>query len=628
MVKAMYAGVAGLKAHQSKMDVISNNIANVNTWGYKSMDTSFKESIYQTVSGATSGSKANGGLGGTNPAMVGYGAMVSTISSNFTKGTQVPTGQPLDMFIDGTGFFVVGPMYDNGASQSPDSLSLTRVGDFKLINGYLVDGNGRYVYGCSMETGGEVYEPKAVTTSKEELVKIPIGGLPQGTTKPGANGSTTTIKYEANIPNDGYMKVTTTLTEIDTAAGFIPNANPPLIPPTSDEDLASMVRVLNEIVPAAGQPEVRFVLSEDSKQVTVTSTYPKAAPNTVLTAGNLRDPSITPWPPTTVADVKQAVDYANRQVPPDRPEGTTYKADGTDIIKIEAVTSSSRGNSDAGTPAGVIGVNGGPSATDGSTIVAIEAAIAQAHLDAVANGEDIKYTFDKADKNKITKTTITKDFSKEIPLVGPKTETLADGTIITTSYQDNKIKDGLATKVVTTTVPVSSNDVFKGPSFDDGRMVMDAEGTYTMTTGVSTLKPIKLPTTFTYYDENGLAHTDTNPALESFSIRSDGMLYATSKTTNESYLLGAVALANVTNPGGMMKGDGPYYTTTGSSGSPTISTASGATGELRGEFLESANVEIATEFSSMITTQRGFQANSKIITVSDEMLQELVNMKR
>lgn len=616
MVKAMYAGVAGLKAHQSKMDVISNNIANVNTWGYKSMDTSFKESIYQTVSGATSGSKANGGLGGTNPAMVGYGAMVSTISSNFTKGTQVPTGQPLDMFIDGTGFFVVGPMYDDGASQSPNSLSLTRVGDFKLINGYLVDGNGRYVYGCSMETGGEVYEPQAQTTSKQELVTIPTTGLPKNTTKPGQNGSSTTITYEAAaVPNNGMMLVTTTLKEIKTAADFLPNANPPLIKPTTDEDLDTLVRQLNLVNLAPPDPERRYVLSADKKTVTVTVTDQPAVAGTVLgTPTNLLPPNT---PLTTIAEVEAAVELANKSA--NKPAGTSYRADGLNVIKIVETTTNSRGDKDAIPNAIAAGV---PGATDGSTLAEIEAAIA------AGTGNGITFSIDPADKNNVTRQKVTIDRTQEIPRPQPKTETLADGTIVTISYEDNKIKDGKATMITTTTIPVSPDDEFKGPNFDDGRMTMDAEGTYTMTAGVTTLKPIKLPTTCTYYDENGVEHTEENPVLESFSIRSDGMLYATSKGTNESYLLGAVALANVTNPGGMMKGDGPYYTTTGSSGSPAISTASGASGELRGEFLESANVDIATEFSGMITTQRGFQANSKIITVSDEMLQELVNMKR
>lgn len=242
MVKSMYAGVAGLKAHQSKMDVISNNIANVNTWGYKSMDTSFKESIYQTMTGGSTGSTANGGIGGTNPSMVGYGAMVSTISSNFTTGTQVPTGQALDMFIAGPGFFAVGPMYGDGESTSPSNLNMSRVGDFRVINNYLVDGNGRYVYGFNMDKGGDFYKPEAIKEEiREENQPIPTSGKPKDIPPRTINGVTTSVRYVAHTPNDGKMDIITTTVEPKTPSSWFDDIEPP----TSAEDLKTLVENLN-----------------------------------------------------------------------------------------------------------------------------------------------------------------------------------------------------------------------------------------------------------------------------------------------------------------------------------------------------------------------------------------------
>lgn len=153
MVKSMYAGISGLKAHQQKMDVIGNNIANVNTWGYKSASYSFKDAVYQTVMGSTGGNTTAGGIGGQNASQVGYGTGIGSITTSFASAGLAPSDSPLDCMIDGTGFFIVGPMSDgnidiNGGDLVTSGLKLTKVGIFKVDdNGYLVDNSGNYVYG-------------------------------------------------------------------------------------------------------------------------------------------------------------------------------------------------------------------------------------------------------------------------------------------------------------------------------------------------------------------------------------------------------------------------------------------------------------------------------------------------
>lgn len=152
MIKSMYSGVAGLRAHQSKMDVIGNNIANVNTYGYKAGRATFKESIYQTISASSNGSNT---YGGKNASQVGYGSQIGTIDLMFSSGSYAPTDSPTDCMIDGNGFFLVGKKTDAGADDasgvpagSVEGLTLTRVGDFRFDgDGYLVDSNGYVVYG-------------------------------------------------------------------------------------------------------------------------------------------------------------------------------------------------------------------------------------------------------------------------------------------------------------------------------------------------------------------------------------------------------------------------------------------------------------------------------------------------
>ena len=147
MTGAMYAAINGLKSHMSKLNVIGNNIANVNTYGYKTQRMVFQESMY-----ATSRSGSNGVIdqsGGITPSQIGYGATVGAIDINMSSSTFAPSGVQMDAFIDGEGFFMVGsPDLTIRSSEDFSRLNLTRVGDFNADpNGYIVDHYGNVVYG-------------------------------------------------------------------------------------------------------------------------------------------------------------------------------------------------------------------------------------------------------------------------------------------------------------------------------------------------------------------------------------------------------------------------------------------------------------------------------------------------
>lgn len=180
MVKSMNAAIAGLKSHQTKMDVLSNNIANVNTWGFKSRTTNFQDALYSNSISGSAGKMENGKLGGINTSQIGYGNTVSSISTNFSTGSRQYTGNPLDCMIDGTAFFIVGPFRGNAgnAEKIPvgeigtKGLFLSRVGIFQPdSNGYLVDNTGNYVYGFAVNAKGEIDD-------KNNLVPIQIPNDP------------------------------------------------------------------------------------------------------------------------------------------------------------------------------------------------------------------------------------------------------------------------------------------------------------------------------------------------------------------------------------------------------------------------------------------------------------------
>lgn len=163
MVKSMNAAIAGLKSHQTKMDVLSNNIANVNTWGFKSRTTNFQDALYSNSISGSAGKMENGKLGGINTSQIGYGNTVSSISTNFSTGSRQYTGNPLDCMIDGTAFFIVGPFRGQGGKATAvevgkigeSGLFLSRVGIFQPdSNGYLVDNTGNYVYGFAAKADG------------------------------------------------------------------------------------------------------------------------------------------------------------------------------------------------------------------------------------------------------------------------------------------------------------------------------------------------------------------------------------------------------------------------------------------------------------------------------------------
>ena len=186
MVKSMNAAIAGLKSHQTKMDVLSNNIANVNTWGFKSRTTNFQDALYSNSISGSAGKMENGKLGGINTSQIGYGNTVSSISTNYSTGSGQYTGNPLDCMIDGTAFFVVGPYRDTAKTPikneeiSKNGLFLSRVGIFQPdSNGYLVDNTGNYVYGYAADTK----QDGTVDIKKENLVPIRIPEDPNSNPK-------------------------------------------------------------------------------------------------------------------------------------------------------------------------------------------------------------------------------------------------------------------------------------------------------------------------------------------------------------------------------------------------------------------------------------------------------------
>jgi flagellar hook protein FlgE len=186
MLRSMFAAVSGLQAQQTFMDVVGNNIANVNTTGFKSNTVEFEDLLSQTLNGA--GAPAVALAGGTNPAQVGLGVRLAGIGTNFSQGAAQETGNSTDFAIQGDGFFVV----QNGGVQS-----YTRDGSFRLDGlGQLVTTDGGLVQGWEANAAGAVN-----TNAGTSLIKIPVGQTIAPVT-------TANINVGGNLPSDAAVGTT------------------------------------------------------------------------------------------------------------------------------------------------------------------------------------------------------------------------------------------------------------------------------------------------------------------------------------------------------------------------------------------------------------------------------------
>ena len=180
MLQAMYSGISAIEAHQERMDVIGNNIANVNTTAYKAGRVTFQDQLSQTLQGAGA---ANGNVGGTNPQQLGLGVRVGSIDTIMSQGGLQSTSRPTDMALQGNGYFMLG---------DSTGVSYTRDGSFSLdANGNLVNSStGSFVLGWRADVNGKIDSTQQISPASH--LAIPVGGLT-------AVQPTTTVTYGGNL---------------------------------------------------------------------------------------------------------------------------------------------------------------------------------------------------------------------------------------------------------------------------------------------------------------------------------------------------------------------------------------------------------------------------------------------
>ncbi|MCF8564760.1 flagellar hook-basal body complex protein [Alicyclobacillus tolerans] len=208
MLRSMNSAISGMQAFQTMLDVVGNNIANVNTVGFKSSSTNFSDILSQTIAGGNG--PTTGGIGGTNPQQVGLGVKVAAIQTQFTQGADQTTGNPTDLAINGSGLFIVSPgnttpsytsstsTWGTAPSSQPTPLYYTRAGDFTVdSNNNLVLPNGMTVVGTPV---GSSPSPSLQSVNLDYFMHL------YNT----ANGTSLTLSSspDVQIGSDGSISVT------------------------------------------------------------------------------------------------------------------------------------------------------------------------------------------------------------------------------------------------------------------------------------------------------------------------------------------------------------------------------------------------------------------------------------
>jgi len=207
MMSGMYAAISGLDAHQTMLDVTANNLANVDTIGYKAQSTAFSDELSQLVA---SGTTANGFSAGTNPAQIGLGVQVGSIDNVMTAGGVQTTGNPTDVSVQGNGWLRVA---DGNVSTTPptfDATQYTRAGNLTFnASGYLCTQTGQYVLGYAAQQNAAtgVWSP---VTSGSNPANNPIV-VPPGSTNVtiGADGSVNYQTAAGASVTAGYISLAT-----------------------------------------------------------------------------------------------------------------------------------------------------------------------------------------------------------------------------------------------------------------------------------------------------------------------------------------------------------------------------------------------------------------------------------
>ena len=568
MMRSLYSGVAGLKTHQTRMDVIGNNIANVNTTAYKSSSMTFSELMSQTTQKA-SGANATTGVGGTNAKQIGLGVKAGAINTAITtQGSAQSTGNPFDIMITGDNFFVVSNGSENFFTRD-GSFYVDGAGNLAMTStGYNVMG-----WGVDETTGNikqdtvtalRIMSAANMTYPPEATTKANISGILDQNDKDvtSANGKTVNLNFFDARGYSYTAKFTFKQSGGDKSNEYSMELNKILDSTGKEMDISGIT---------FGEQNLEQTLS--SKLSLNTDSYKWDDATKTL------QPTATP--PETVAEL-----------------GKIFKNGAliTDQDKAEEVQK----NLDA-----IAKAYGYEGSTD---------EFLKLYTTGKAGQVTVQKMLENMSQNMTGDDILPKTKDEELTMTGRK----FDGAKVVFDKDSGKLQS-----INNSTTNLSTTLNFPATMGNFSNITIDlSECTNYDNKGTSTIGA-------TSGDLDGLGTGRRLGDMIGVSIQKDGMIYA-SYDNGMTKLLGQIATAAFANASGLEKeGDNLYSATLNSGEFDGIGvdiTAGG--GYMSTGQLEMSNVDLSSEFTEMITTQRGFQANSRIITVSDTLLEELTNLKR
>lgn len=576
MMKSLYSGVAGMKTHNQRMDVIGNNVSNVNTTGFKTSTVTFKDVYYQTKAGASSGDATSGG---TNPTQIGYGSSLGTVNQVMTQSGFTYSDSVYDCAIEGEGFFQV--MDEAGNTY------YTRTGVFSVDSyGNLTDPNGYIVLGVSGD-------PSNVEEGQSQRINLHVPPVENNVARAdkvvngyevaisastfGEDGNISFTIVDSDVPY--ATKSGTNLTiYMDLSQDFGAAAFEDIDENSSDEDiraametaLAEFETALNDAIEVGGVGLEEGVLPLNVDM----DVFPPSDEILATTATNtitLNTKAVTDADGNTVGDTEDATLVL--QFTADTPGEFANK------YEINLRTISGQTSVTANWKDDVLTITLPDTAGDLNLEEAINLA-----LDEAASG----------------------DPNRNITLTIPDTYPTIDENGDPVDENNGNIDEFDFGEALNGNIARVGLDNGTDNFFSDLAVALS---TVTLADGRT-------------------AGEQTVADLETVTIDSDGVIYGR-HAVHGLLLMGRIDLATFVNPIGLDQVGTSLWRESLASGEAEVKIAgTDGAGEVVSGALEMSNVDLAQEFSDMIITQRGYQANSRIITVSDTMLEELVNLKR
>ena len=581
MMRSLFSAVSGLKTHQTKMDVIGNNVANVNTVAFKSSAVTFSEIMYQTISNA-SGANATTGKGGVNAKQIGLGVTTGATKISITSsGAAETTGDPFDIRLtdkSSTNFFVVNTGSEN---------LFTRAGSFYVdgAGNLCMTSTGYTVMGWQVdETTGDI--KKDTVSALRIMQEKNLTSAPEATTLGTVSGIMD--KNDTNVTSDdGYAMNLNFFDKL----GYKYTAK--FAVKVTNADTESYTVELTDILDSENNSVLSKFLEKGGnlaqvfgQKTTATKTYPITNENIHYAASDLS------------ADIKAGNYYYTY---------TDYNAGGQPLTKYAKVTLDKATNSYKIDAYSKYETADAAQAGGAKTPVA-EQTGSMTELFGITTGQ----------LNYLGATGLpTAQFNADTGAF----EYITDAVNYTLKFNP---ADGTFSYVGAEGSPTVKLNLAEtlGNNFED------------ITIDFSTCKAADNGGKTSLGADAGSANGSVGKgkalgALTGISINNNGKIYGSYDNGN-TVLLGQIAVAQFANASGLQKVGENCYTTTLNSGEFDgigVEVAADGASMTSGE-LEMSNVDLSTEFTQMIITQRGFQSNSRVITTSDTLLEELINLKR